>query len=270
MSILQSIILGLIQGLTEFLPVSSSAHLIIVPWLFGWKEHLLIFDIILHLATFCAIIIYFRKEWLDILREGFLSIRERTLRDSNQGRLFWGIIISSIPGVIFGSLIGNRVEHYLRNPITIAVTLGIFGLVLYISELYGRKDKSLAEVTWQFSLLIGFSQILAFIPGASRSGVTISTALALGMNRESSVRFSFLMSAPIVFTAACYGIGGLGEINKFLSWQALLTGFIVSFLSSIGAIYFLFKYIRKQPFTVFVIYRLAISLFIISALFWRG
>lgn len=270
MSQFHSIILGLIQGLTEFLPISSSGHLIIIPWLLGWKEHPLIFDIILHLATCCAIIIYFRRDWLNILREGFLSIRERTLKGSIPRRLFWGIIIASIPGATLGRMVGERIEDYFRDPMLIALSLGIFGLMLYIIELYGKKNKSLGDITWQVALLIGLSQMLAFIPGVSRSGITITAAIALGMNRESSVRFSFLLGAPIIFAAACYSIGGLGEMDKFFSWQVLLAGFIASFLSSMIAIHFLLKYIKRHPFTMFVIYRLALSVIVITILFWKG
>lgn len=269
MSLFHSIILGLVQGLTEFLPISSSGHLVIIPWLFGWEEHPFIFDIMLHLATFCAIIIYFRREWINILREGFLSIHEKTLKGPNQGKLFWCIIIASIPGVIFATLAEKRIEDYFRNPVLVAIMLGIFGLVLYIAELFGKRNKSLAEITWQISLLIGLSQMLAIIPGVSRSGITISTAMMLGMNRDSSARFSFLLSAPIILAAACYSISGLAEIDVFPSWQILLAGFAVSFLSSILAIHFLLKYVRKRPFTIFAIYRLVASVAILTIIFWK-
>lgn len=265
MSLFHSIILGLIQGLTEFFPISSSGHLVIMPWLFSWKEHPLIFDIVLHLATFCAIIIYFRRDWINILRGGFLNIPKGTSTGSNQKRLFWCIAIASIPGVIFGGIVGERIEYYFRNPLLIALTLGIFGLVLYIAELYGKKNKSLRDLTWQVALLIGLSQMLAIIPGVSRSGITISAAMALGMNREGSVRFSFLLAAPILFAATCYGIVEMVEINRFFPWQMFLTGFITSFLSSLIAIHFLLRYIRRHPFTMFVVYRLAVSIVILLA-----
>jgi undecaprenyl-diphosphatase len=224
----------------------------------------------LHFATFFAIIIYFRKEWVDILRGGFLSVRNRTLKGSGQSRLFWSLIIASMPAVIFGLIFGEKLEHYFRDTIMVALMLGIFGLVLYIAELYGKRNKSLADITWQLSLLIGFSQILAVIPGVSRSCITISAALMLGMNRESSVRFSFLMAAPIIFAAACYGIKEIWQMYELFSWHILLVGFVVSFLSSLTAIHFLLKYIRKQPFTIFVIYRLAVSIIVIVTLFWKS
>lgn len=274
MNIPHSIILGLIQGLTEFLPISSSGHLVIMPWLFGWEKHPLIFDIILHFGTFCAIIIYFRREWIGILR----------FKDPVGRKLFWCIVIASLPGIVFGSIFGKGIEDYFRNPMSVALALGIFGAVLYISQIYGRENKSLAEITLLTALLIGFSQMFAIIPGVSRAGITISAALVLGMNRESSVRFSFLLGAPIIFAATCYGIGGLisqnlfalggsafggsaGGLENFLSWPAVLTGLAVAFLSSMIAIHFLLRYVKKHPFTAFVVYRLVLSLFIVIMLF---
>ena len=213
------------------------------------------------------------------MREGFLSIKEMSLKGSIEKKLFWYIIIASLPGIIFGGIFGKGIEDYFRNPMSVALMLGIFGLVLYISQVYGRKNKSLVDITLFASLLIGFSQMLAIIPGVSRSGITISAALILGMNRESSVRFSFLLAAPILFAAACYGIGGPllqgfnaggpEGINQLISWPAVLSGFIVSFLSGIIAIHFLLRYIKRHPFTVFVVYRLVLSLFVVMAFFWK-
>lgn len=270
MSAIQSIILGITQGLTEFLPISSSGHLIIIPRIIGWKGHSLAFDVMLHFATFCAIIIYFRREWIEIFREGFLGIREKRLMASEKRRLFWGIVIATIPAAIFGSLVAEEAEYYFRNPLLVALMLGIFGIVLYISEVYGGKNKSLRDITWQIALLIGLAQMFAIIPGVSRSGVTISAALALGMNRDSSVRFSFLLGAPIIFAAGCYSARGLAEISNVISWGALLAGFIASFLTSIIAIHFLLGYIRRHSFTIFAIYRLMLSVAIAILIFWRG
>ena len=254
MPLLQSIILGFIQGLTEFLPISSSGHLLVLPWIFGWKGHPLTFDIILHFATFCAIIIYFRKDWIKILRE----------------KLFWYIIMASIPAMIFGGIIVLKGGASFRNPMLIAIMLGVFGLVLYIAESYGKKDKSLKDITWQIALLIGLSQILAIIPGVSRSGITISAAILLGINREGSVRFSFLLGAPIILAATCYGLTDLAGIRDFVSYPVLFAGFFAAFLSSMTAIHFLLKFIKRYPFTVFAVYRLAASAIIVMILLGRG
>jgi undecaprenyl-diphosphatase len=234
-----------------------------------WKSQPLVFDIVVHFATFCAIIVYFRKEWLDILRGAFSNKRTGTSGGSNQGKLFWWIIIASIPGIVFGVIIVDKVEYYFRNALSVALMLGMFGLILYLSELYGRKNKSLVDITWQIALLIGFSQMLAIIPGVSRSGITISAAMALGLNRDSSVRFSFLLGVPIILAAAFYGIKELGGAAQAYSWYVLSSGFIASFISGILAIHFLLKYIKRHPFTLFVIYRLAISAIIVTILFSR-
>ena len=263
MSVLHSALSGIVQGLTEFLPISSSGHLVILPWIFGLQTHPLAFDIILHLGTFFAIVIYFRKEWVRILREGFLSIRQKNLGGSVERKLFWCIVVASLPIVILGSIIGKGVEEYFRNPILAAVMLGVFGILLYISELYGRKNKFLKEITLKAALIIGLFQMFAIMPGVSRSGVTISAALVLGMNRESSVRFSFLIAAPVIFAAACYSIINTGISGGSLAWPALLAGFTLSFLSSMIAIHFLLKFIRAHSFVPFTIYRLVLSLFII-------
>ena len=270
MELFYLIILGLIQGLTEFLPVSSSGHLVIIPWLFEWGKHPLAFDIILHSASLLAIIIYFRGEWIAILREGLLSIKEKTLKGPLERKLFYYIIIASLPAIVFGSIAAGRIEACLRSPLFTSLILGIFGLFLFISEARGRKNKDLREITLKVSLLIGLSQMIAVIPGVSRSGITITAALLLGMNRESSIRFSFLLGAPIIFAALCYSITGLDGIDKFFSLPGALMSFITSFIASIVAIHFLLRYVRRHSFTTFAVYRLILSLSIVIIFFLRG
>jgi len=244
-NLLHSIILGLVQGLTEFLPVSSSGHLILVPWLMGWQENGIFFDISLHLATLFAVLLYFRKDWIHILR--------------NERKLFWYIIIATIPAGLAGLFLGDRVGEYFSNPLSVAAMLGFFGLVLYAADVAGKKNKSMGMLTLGTAFLIGLTQMLAIIPGVSRSGITMSMALLLGFNRESSVRFSFLLIAPIVLAAGCKGIMDIAKIHYELPWAVFFSGFAAAFLSSIIAIHFLIKYIRTRPFAVFVIYRLLAS-----------
>lgn len=244
-NLIHSIILGLIQGLTEFLPVSSSGHLILVPWLMGWQGYSIIFDISLHLATLFAVLLYFRKDWMRIL------LKER--------KLFWYIVIATIPAGLAGLFLGDASEGYFRNPMSVAAMLGLFGLVLYAADAAGKKDKTLKALTPGAALLIGLAQMLAVIPGVSRSGITISMALLLGFNRETSVRFSFLLLAPIVFAAGCKVIMDAVKLHHVLYGAVFFGGFAAAFLSSIIAIHFLIKYIRTRPFTVFVIYRLLAS-----------
>ncbi|MDP3788851.1 MAG: undecaprenyl-diphosphate phosphatase [Candidatus Omnitrophota bacterium] len=252
---IHSIILGLVQGLTEFLPVSSSGHLILVPWLMGWQENSIFFDISLHLATLFAVLLYFRKDWIHILR--------------NERRLFWYIIIATIPAGLAGLFLGDRVGEYFRNPLSVAAMLGLFGLVLYAADAAGKKNKSMGMLTLGTTFLIGLAQMLAIIPGVSRSGITMSMALLLGFNRESSVRFSFLLIAPIVLAAGCKGILDMAKIHYALPWAVFFSGFAAAFLSSIVAIHFLIKYIRTRPFAVFVIYRLLASASVAAIILFR-
>ncbi|MDD5680000.1 MAG: undecaprenyl-diphosphate phosphatase [Candidatus Omnitrophica bacterium] len=255
-SLIHSIILGLLQGLTEFLPISSSGHLILVPWLMGWEEHSIALDASLHLATLFAVLLYFRKDWIRILR------KER--------RMLWYIIIATVPAGLAGLFFGTVIEEYFRNPLSVAVMLGLFGLILYWADSAGKKDKSIDMLTLGTSFLIGASQMLAIIPGVSRSGITMSMALLLGFNRESSVRFSFLLIAPIVFAAGLKGLIDVAKINSTLSWPVFFSGFAAAFLSSIIAVHFLLRYVKNRPFTLFVIYRLLASALVASAVLCRG
>ncbi len=263
MTTFQSVILGLLQGLTEFLPISSSGHLVILPWLLGWREHPLAFDIILHFATFCAIVLYFRREWFGILREGMRSITQRSFKGPVERNIFWCIVVASIPAIFVGGSVGTAMGRYLRNPFSVTLSLGIFGVILYLSELFGRRKKPLSALTLRMALCIGIAQVLALIPGVSRSGVTISAALFLGVDRESSVRFSFLLGAPLLLAAMVYEATGFGGFSNMLRWPTVLVGFTFSFISSLCAIHFLLSYVKRRSLTVFAVYRILVSSMII-------
>ena len=251
--LVHSIILGLLQGITEFLPISSSGHLIAVPWLMGWEEHTAAFDISLHLATFFAIMFYFRHDWVKILREGLLSIKEKKIAGPLERRLFWYIIVATVPAALAGLLAGDKVEEYFRNPVRVAVMLGLFGLVLYLADVIGKKNKLLSALTAPKSFLIGLCQALAIIPGVSRSGITMSGALFLGFDRESAVKFSFLLTAPIIFAAGVYKINEIATLASTSLWTSFAAGFAAAFLSSVIAMHFLLKFIRSHSFVIFVI-----------------
>ncbi|MFH0839423.1 MAG: undecaprenyl-diphosphatase UppP [Candidatus Omnitrophota bacterium] len=268
--LIHSIILGLVQGLTEFLPISSSAHLIALPWFMGWKEHSMAIDVSLHLATFFAVMFYFRNDWIKILREGALSIKEKTLAGPLERKLFWYIIVATVPAVLVALMAGEKIEEYFRNPVSVAVMLGFFGLVLYLADLIGRKNKPLGALTAQKSFLIGLCQALAIIPGVSRSGVTISGGLFLGLNRESAAKFSFLLSAPIIFGAGIYKMDEIIAFGSSSSWVSFAGGFAAAFLSSIIAIHFLLKFIKSHPFTVFAVYRLAAAAALLAIFMFGG
>lgn len=267
--LIHSVILGLAQGLTEFLPISSSGHLIALPNLMGWEAHSIAVDVSLHIAAFFAIMIYFRNDWINILREGVLSVKEKTLKGPLERRLFWYIIIATIPAILLALIAGERIEEYFRNPVSVAAMLGFFGLVLYIADMTGRKEQSITAFTAAKSFWIGLFQALAIIPGVSRSGITMSGALFLGFDRESAVKFSFLLSAPIIFAAGVHEAGNIASLVSASSWQSFAGGFVAAFVSSVIAIHFLLKFVKKYPFTVFAVYRLALSA-VLSAVFMSG
>ncbi|MGE5455071.1 MAG: undecaprenyl-diphosphate phosphatase, partial [Methylocystaceae bacterium] len=193
MSLIEAIIMGLVQGLGEFLPISSSAHLILVPWLFKWTDPGLIFDIGLHLGTLIAVLVFFWQDWIKLLKGAFGGTR------STEGRLFWYLVLATIPGVLIGFMLESKAETVFRSPVLIAIMLIIMGVLLYWADQRGKKRVDLENIKLSSALTIGFSQALAIIPGVSRSGITMTTALLLGLKREEAARFSFLLSTPIIF-----------------------------------------------------------------------
>ena len=196
MSTLQAVILGLVQGLGEFLPISSSAHLVLVPWLFKWNDPGLTFDIALHIGTLIAVAIYFWKDWLKLITKGLTDVR------STEGRLFWYLVAATIPGAVVGFLLEKKAETIFREPILIATMLILLGVLLYWADRRGVKNIEMNRITFRTSLFIGLSQALAIIPGVSRSGITMTMGLLMGLTREGAARFSFLLAVPIIFGAA--------------------------------------------------------------------
>ena len=270
MTILQSVILGLIQGIGEFLPISSSGHLIIIPWLFGWPKHALSFDVMLHWGTLFAILIYFRNDWSKLLKEGFFSLRERSLKGPIERKLIWFIIVATIPAAIFGIIFEDKAESIFRNPLLVAGALGLFGFIIYVAERIGKKKRTIQDLKMTDTILIGLSQALAIIPGVSRSGATMSQGLFLNLKRDQAARFSFLLSAPLIFGA------GLVELRKILqgtcdaSLIPLILGFIASFISGIISIHFLLGFLKRNGFNIFVVYRLIFALLIIGLFILRS
>ncbi|MBN1871109.1 MAG: undecaprenyl-diphosphate phosphatase, partial [Candidatus Omnitrophica bacterium] len=227
-------------------------------------EHPLVFDIILHSATFFAIAFYFRKEWIGIIREGILNLRAGySSAGHDDSRTLLKIIVASVPILLVGFLYGEKIEYSCRDPFMIALTLGLFGLFLYLAELRGRKDGSMQSITLQAAFIIGLAQVFALMPGVSRSGVTITAALMLGLNRESSVKFSFLLGAPIILSASLYSLKEFGQLCRTISPAALLLGFLAAFISSLITIHFLLTFVRRHSFAPFCLYRIALSLIIL-------
>src|SRR5438132_11141532 len=201
MSVAQAIVLGIVQGLSEFLPISSSAHLILLPWLFGWQDPGLAFDVALHWGTLVAVLVVFWRDWLRLVRAGALSILERRVGEDPDRRLFWALVLSSIPAAIVGKLLNEWAEETLRAAPLIAATMSAMGVLLGLADRYGKKHRTEGDIRMPEAVGIGVAPALALVPGVSRSGSTISVGLVFGFTREAIARFSFLMSTPIIFGA---------------------------------------------------------------------
>jgi undecaprenyl-diphosphatase len=262
LDIFQAVILGLVQGLGEFLPISSSAHLVLVPWLFNWEDPGLTFDIALHIGTLVAVAIYFWKDWLQLIIKGV------TDGTSREGRMFWYLVLATIPGAMIGLLLEKKAETIFRNPVLIAIMLIVLGIVLYWVDRKSAKKIEAENIRLKTSFLIGLSQALAIIPGVSRSGITMTTGLFLGLTREGAARFSFLLSAPIIFGAA---IVKLPQIiaNPAVITTNFIVGMVVSFVSGIASIGLLLRYLQTKTFLPFVLYRFIFGAGVIVIAFFR-
>lgn len=261
MNIIQAIVYGIVQGIGEFLPISSTAHLVLVPWLFSWKDPGVAFDVALHLGTAVAVILFFWKDWVTLINAGIKAPK------SKNGRLFWLIVLATIPGAIFGVLLDKYMENF-RNPALIGVMLIIMGIVLYYADKKSVNKVKLEDMGLKRSVIVGISQIFAIIPGVSRSGVTMSTGRLLGVERESIAKFTFLLSAPIIVGDGLYHATKIGNvpIDKVSFVVAVLTAAIVGFLS----IKFLLNYLKTKGFGIFAIYRFVLGIAIIVIYFMRS
>lgn len=264
MTIFQSIILGIVQGVGEFLPISSSAHLLIVPYLFNWPEHSIAFDVALHLGTLIAVIMIFGKQWLDLIKGAFNKIFHH--KDSFNNRMFWYIIAATIPGALVGKMFDEQIENVFRkSPLIIALALGIMGILIYLGDKYAEKKYKGREITFEkldlkTTFLIGISQAFAVIPGFSRSGTTILTARLLGVSREAAAKFTFLLSLPVILGAAVLKFGDM--VTGFNI--TLVIGIIVAAIVGALSIKFLLKYIKNNDFAIFAYYRVILAIIIIA------
>jgi undecaprenyl-diphosphatase len=267
MDFIQSIILGIVQGLSEFLPISSSGHLVILPWIFNWKDQGLAFDVALHWGTLLAVLAYFRKEWTAMFKSFFLNSTEANLPQNlrkisfRNRRLFFFILLASIPAAFFGWLLKSQAENIFRSPLLIVFTLIGAALFLWWFDKKGKKGKFLKNLNWRVALFIGFSQAIAIIPGISRSGITITAALALGFERKAAAKFSFLLAAPIIFGAGLVKIPSL--INGNINFPILLIGISTSTLAGFLAIKYLLRYLETHSYNIFVYYRIILALVIL-------
>jgi undecaprenyl-diphosphatase len=271
-SLLEAIVLGIVQGLAEFLPISSSGHLILVPWLLGWQEHGLTFDLALHLGTSAALLGYFWRDWVKLIQVVAVGIFSKPARLFPEWKLAWLILLGCLPAGIIGVVFEAQIEALFRQPVLIAVMLIGFGLLMLAADRLGSQKRSLSGigpgVTLMDAVVIGCAQVLALMPGVSRSGITLTAGLFRGLDRGSAARFSFLLSAPITIAAALYKLRDLvkappsgGELLVFAA--GVVTAGIVGAL----AIGFLLKYLQRKPVDVFVWYRVAAGLLILALVF---
>jgi len=269
MVLFEAILLGVIQGFTEFLPVSSSAHLILMPWFFGWQGTLvdsLNFDVALHAGTLAAILAYFWRDWLELFRKFFTGLNDGTWR-SGDGRFVRFIALATIPAGILGFKFEHVVEQSFRNPLLIAVALIIISIVMWVVDRFSAKISSLHQMTLGHALFIGCAQALALVPGVSRSGITIVAGLMSGYTRESAARFSFLLSTPVIAGAAVLKLAKLhlapGEALPFI------LGTLFSAVIGYVSIEFLLRYLNRHSLNLFVGYRMALAAAVIVLIILR-
>lgn len=265
--IIHALILGIVQGLTEFLPISSSAHLNVFPWIFGWEEISKSFDLALHLGTLVAICIFFFKDWLNLIKGGVKKVFKK--EDSTEGKIFWYLVIATIPAGIL-SLVLDKISGHIVNGnlnlemILIAIALIVMGLVLYIVDKKCESKTDYEHISLKQSILVAVSQALAAaFPGVSRSGITMTVARMLKIDRESAAKFSFLLATPIVLAAI------LVDLPLFTFSIPFFVGVLASFLVGLFIIKFLMDYLKKGSFKVFAIYRIILGIIILGIVFLR-
>lgn len=266
MELISAAILGIIQGLTEFLPISSSAHLLIIPWLVKWEAQGLAFDVALHVGTAVSVVAFFWKDWILLARETIYGLKEGRPFGNSDRKLAWFLVVATIPAVIAGFIFEDAIQNSLRSPLVTVFTLVIFAALLFIADKKGRKNRTIRSYKWADSIWIGLSQAIALIPGVSRSGITMTTALFRDSDRESAARFSFLLSTPVIVGAGV--MEGLKLIRILINpvnggteeqWYVLLTGVFFAAVTGFLCIRYFLRYIRKSSFSPFVVYRIILA-----------
>lgn len=264
MDIIQIVFLAVIQGLTEFLPISSSAHLILPSAILGWEDQGLAFDVAVHVGSLVAVMWYFRHDIRSIIIHWCQSLTNGA--QTAESRLGWQIILATIPAGLAGLFLGDVIENHLRSIAVIALTTIVFGLLLGLSDKFSSRAKTLKQFTWKSALLVGFAQALALIPGTSRSGITMTTALALGFNRNAAARFSFLMAIPIIVLSGGYKATQLIQLDA-VPWADIALGTLLSGVAAYLCIHFFLTWINKVGMLPFVLYRLMLGGVLVAILF---
>ena len=267
MSIIHSIVLGIVQGIGEFLPISSSAHLILVPYLLGWNSSSMAFDVALHFGTLMAVLVIFFKSWWDLFIGAIKNLKRSKRRKTKEGKMFWYLVIATIPAALVGFLLDDIVESFFRNQIwLIALFLAIMGVLIYIGDKWAdkhyKKETQFDDITLKQALLVGCSQAFAVLPGFSRSGTTILAGRLMGIDKEAITKFTFLLSVPIIAGATVLKVGEL-ELTK-----EVIIGVVTSFIVGIICIKFLLKYIKNHDFSIFAFYRVIMAIIVYIKLIW--
>lgn len=276
MPLVQVLVLAILQGITEFLPISSSAHLALTPWLFGWPDQGLEFDIALHFGTLFSVLIYFFRDWLRILANGLgfpsLSFLGPDPSLDRNPKMLWYLVAATIPAGIAGLLLKDKIESTLRSPYVMGTMLIVVGIIMWAAEKFAKHERTMNEMSLKDCLFIGCAQVLALVPGTSRSGITMTAGLFRNLDRATAARFSFLLSTPIVAAAA---LKGLLDIRKHGNLTADLMpslgiGILVTAITGCFVIAVLLKFLRTNSVVPFVIYRIAFGIFILSLALSRG
>ena len=269
MTIFEAVTFGVIQGLAEFLPISSSGHLAITHWLLGSAnpETDVPFDVALHIGTLIPVVLYFWKDWLDLIKGFFSNVTNGQMFKNPDSKLLCQLAIATIPGALFGLLLEKQAKTIFRSPVSIACMMIIMGAVLWIADRKAKQGKKVKEISWLDTIWVGLSQAFAIIPGVSRSGVTMTTGLFCKFDRETAARFSFLLSAPIILGAAVHE---LHHLIKHGIETDILVGMISAALVGFIAIAGLLRYVQKRSFLPFVIYRFLFGIAVIVLFFFRG
>jgi undecaprenyl-diphosphatase len=268
-TVLQALVMGIVQGLTEFLPVSSSGHLIVVPALLGWDDafiNSLAFSVMLHLGTLVALLVYFRAEWMRLVPAGLAAARDRSLASDPDRTLAWLLVAATIPAALAGFVANSVIEEAFRQPGLVALMLIVGGGILFLADRVGERTRDVGDVTFPIALGIGVAQAIALIPGISRSGISISAGRLAGLDRPAAARFAFLMATPITGLAVAYEAWSLvsGQVAVAPSSVApLVVGMVAALVSGVIAIRVLLDYLRRQSLDVFVWYRLALAVVIL-------
>ncbi|MBW8189689.1 undecaprenyl-diphosphate phosphatase [Neiella marina] len=266
MSVFEAIMLALIQGLTEFLPISSSAHLILPSQVFGWADQGLAFDVAVHAGSLIAVVGYFRHEVKSLFLAWCGSLAGQ---QTGESRLAWSVILATVPAVIIGLSCSSLIEGYLRSTWVIAVTTLVFAPLLWWADRYSKSERDEYSVGWRQAIILGLAQAMALIPGTSRSGITITAALMLGMTRKAAARYSFLMSIPVILLATANRTMALLDSPEQADWNMLLLGAVLAAISAYLCIHFFLKLIDRIGMTPFVIYRALLGIGLLAFGWWQ-